>query len=226
MILMMKSSVDWGQTNIKKRLDEEMTNRFQHLLDSLPHSSSDLSSYIKPLPSSHVIHSPHHRFSSNMSYSQPMQSFSSTIALQPLRSQWSLDTDDYRIHSENHHKLYPPPHAKLSHLKSIIKWPQKSSLPTSLPYHIGDPIFFEDSFIPYAFVDFATTITVHGEKNMQWNFRLQSQPNVLFLQFNSGCIIQDDVIMPNHNTYPDGLGSKPSYAAILAVDPSSSDSFN
>ena len=23
-----------------------------------------------------------------------------------------------------------------------------------MPYHIGDPIFFEDSFIPYAFVDF------------------------------------------------------------------------
>ena len=23
-----------------------------------------------------------------------------------------------------------------------------------LPYHIGDPVFFEDSFIPYAFVDF------------------------------------------------------------------------
>ena len=39
-------------------------------------------------------------------------------------------------------------------LKSIIKWPQKSSLPTLLPYHIGDPIFFKDSFIPYAFVDF------------------------------------------------------------------------
>ena len=83
-----------------------------------------------------------------------MQSSSPTIALQPLRSRWSLDADDYRIHSENHHKLYPPPHAKLSHLKSIIKWPQKSSLPTLLPYHIGDPIFFEDSFIPYAFVDF------------------------------------------------------------------------
>ena len=89
-----------------------------------------------------------------MPYSQLMQSSSSTIALQPLRSRWSLDTDDYRIHSENHHKLYPPPQAKLSHLKSIIKWPRKSSLPTSLPYHIGDPIFFEDSFIPYAFVDF------------------------------------------------------------------------
>ena len=58
------------------------------------------------------------------------------------------------IASENHHKLYPPPHAKLSHLKSIIRWPRKSSPPTSLPYHIGDPIFFEDSFIPYAFVDF------------------------------------------------------------------------
>ena len=30
---------------------------------------------------------------------------------------------------------------------------QKSSPPTSLPYHIGDPIFFEDSFIPHAFVN-------------------------------------------------------------------------
>ena len=89
-----------------------------------------------------------------MPYSQPMQSSSSTIALQPLTSRWSLDTDDYHIHSENHYKLYPPPRAKLSHLKSIIKWPRKSSLPISLPYHIGDPIFFEDSFIPYAFVDF------------------------------------------------------------------------
>ena len=71
-----------------------------------------------------------------------------------MRSRWSLDADDYRIHFENHHKLYSPPRAKLSHLKSIIKWPQKSSLPTSLPYHIGDPIFFEDSFIPYALVGF------------------------------------------------------------------------
>ena len=89
-----------------------------------------------------------------MPYSQPMQSSSSTIALQPLRSWWSLDADDYCIHSKNHHKLYPPPCAKLSHLKSIIRWPQKSSPPTLLPYHIGEPIFFEDSFIPYAFVDF------------------------------------------------------------------------
>ena len=48
----------------------------------------------------------------------------------------------------------PLPHVKLSHLKSIIKWPKKSSPPTSFPYHIGDPIFFEDSFIPYAFVNF------------------------------------------------------------------------
>ena len=23
-----------------------------------------------------------------------------------------------------------------------------------MPYHIGDPIFFEDSFIPYTFIDF------------------------------------------------------------------------
>ena len=53
-----------------------------------------------------------------------------------------------------------------------------------------------------------------------------SQPKLLFLQFNSGCIVQDDMIMSNHDTYPDGLGLKPSYAAILAVDPSSSDSFN
>ena len=65
-----------------------------------------------------------------------------------------------------------------------------------------------------------TTITVHGEKNMQQNLKL------LFLQFNSGCIIQDNVIMPNYNRYPDGLGSKPSYVAILAVDLSSNDSFN
>ena len=83
-----------------------------------------------------------------------MQSFSSTIALQRLTSRWSLDADDYCIHSKSHHKLYPPPCAKLSHLKSIIRWSQKSSPPTSLPYHIGGPIFFEDSFIPYAFVDF------------------------------------------------------------------------
>ena len=89
-----------------------------------------------------------------MPYSQVMQSSSSTIALQPLTSQWSLDSDDYCIHSENQHRLYPPPHAKLSHLKSIIKWPKKSSPPTSLPYHIGDPISFEDSFIPYTFVNF------------------------------------------------------------------------
>ena len=89
-----------------------------------------------------------------MSYSQAMQSSSSTIALQPLKSQWSLDADGYCIHSKNHHRLYPPPHVKLSHLKSIIKWPKKSSPPTPLPYHIGDPIFFEDPFIPYAFVDF------------------------------------------------------------------------
>ena len=92
-------------------------------------------------------------FSSNMPYSQAMQSSSSTIALQPLRSQWSLDADNYRIHSENHHRLHPPC-AKLSHLKSIIRWAQKSSPPPSLPYHIGNPIFFEDSFIPYAFIYF------------------------------------------------------------------------
>ena len=49
---------------------------------------------------------------------------------------------------------------------------------------------------------------------------------LLFLQFNSRCIVQDDVVMPNHDTYPDGLVLKPSYAAILAVDLSSSDSFN
>ena len=37
---------------------------------------------------------------------------------------------------------------------------------------------------------------------------------------------KDDMIMPNHNMYLDKLGSKLSYAAIVAVDPSSSDSFN
>ena len=89
-----------------------------------------------------------------MPYSQAMQSSSSTIALQPLTSRWSLDIDNYHIYSKNHHRLYPPPCVKLSHLKSIIKWPKNSSPTTSLPYHIGDPIFFEDSFIPYAFVDF------------------------------------------------------------------------
>ena len=34
-----------------------------------------------------------------------------------------------------------------------------------------------------------------------------------------------NVIMSNHDTYPDELGSKPSHTAVLAVDPSSSDSF-
>ena len=83
-----------------------------------------------------------------------MQSSSSTVALQPLRSWWSLDTDDYRIHSENHHKLYPPPRANYLISNPSSNGPEKSSPPpTSLPYHIGDPIFFEDSFIPYAFVD-------------------------------------------------------------------------
>ena len=89
-----------------------------------------------------------------MPYSQVIQSSSSTVALQPLTLQWSLDSDDYHIYSENHHRLYPPPRAKLSPLKSIIIWPKKCSPPTSLPYHIGDPIFFKDSSIPYAFVDF------------------------------------------------------------------------
>ena len=108
-------------------------------------------------------------FPSNMPYSQAMQSSSSTIALQPLTSQWSLDSDDYRIHSKNHHRLYPPHHAKLSHLKSIIRWPQKSSPPTSLPYHIGDSIFFLKfplSPMPLSTSLTLTTITVHGEKNV------------------------------------------------------------
>ena len=165
-------------------------------------------------------------FPSNMPYSQVMQSSSSTIALQPLTSQWSLDADDYHIHSKNHHRLYPPPCAKLSHLKSIIKWPKKSSPPTSLPYHIGNPIFFEDSFIPYAFVNFVDSDDYNSAQRKECVVRLQSQPKLLFLQFNSGCIVQDNMIMPNHNTYPDGLGSKPSHAAILAADSSSSDSFN
>ena len=39
-------------------------------------------------------------------------------SLQPLTSWWSLDSDDYRIYSKNHHRLYPPPCAKLSHLLS------------------------------------------------------------------------------------------------------------
>ena len=93
-------------------------------------------------------------FPSNMPFSQAMQLSSSTIALQPLTSWWLLDSDDYCIHSKNHHKLYPPPHAKLSYLKSITKWSKNFSPPTSLPYHIGDPIFFKDSFILYAFIDF------------------------------------------------------------------------
>ena len=109
----------------------------------------------------------------------------------------------------------------ISHLKSIIKWPQKSSLPTSLPYYIGDPIFFEDSFIPYAFVDFVDS----DDYNSAWRkervveFQATTQPKLLFLQFNVHRSRRHDMIMPNHDTYPDGLGSKPSYAAILAVDP-------
>ena len=147
---------------------EEMMNRFKHLLDSLPHSSSDLSSHIKPSTSSHVIHSPHHWFSSNMPYSQLMQSSSSTIALQPLRSRWSLDADDYHIHFKNHHKLYPPPCAKLSHLKSIIRWPQNSSPLTLLRYHIGDPIFSKIPLSPMPLLTSLTptTITVHVEKDV------------------------------------------------------------
>ena len=101
---------------------EEMMNWIYHLSDSLEHSNSDLSLYILNLWL-HLILStaPIIDFPSNMPYSQAMQSSSSTIALQPLISRWLLDSDDYCIYSKNHHRLYPPPHAKLSHLKSIIK---------------------------------------------------------------------------------------------------------
>ena len=93
-----------------------------------------------------------------------MQSSSSTIALQPLTSQWLLDSDNYHIHSKNYYRLYYPPCAKLSHLKSIIRWPKKSSHATSLPSYIGNPIFFEDSFIPYAFVNFVNS----NDYNSAW----------------------------------------------------------
>ena len=108
-----------------------------------------------------------------------MQPFSYTIALQRLRSQWSLDADDYHLHFKNHHRLYPPPHAKLSHLKSIIRWPQKSSPPTLLPYHIGDPIFFEDNFIPYAFVDFVDSNDYNSAQRKEHVVEFQATVPVL-----------------------------------------------
>ena len=85
-----------------------------------------------------------------MPFSQAMQSSSSTIALQPLTSRWSLDSDDYCIHSKNYHRLYPPPHAKLSHLKSVIEWPKKSSPPISLPYVTlcATPYWNSDLYFP------------------------------------------------------------------------------
>ena len=138
-------------------------------------------------------------FPSNMPYSQTMQSSSSTIALQPLTSQWSLDVDDYHIHSKNHHRLYPPPCAKLSPLKSIIKWPKKFSPPTSLPYHIGDPIFFKDSFIPYAFVDFVDS----NNYNSAWRKERLAEFQATIPAETSVPTVQDDIIMPNHDTYLD-----------------------
>ena len=86
---------------------------------------------------------------------------------------------------------------------------------------VGPEVWRWHGVIVITLIDLSTswtlmTTTVH-------NFRLSSQLNLLSLQFNIECIIQDDMIMPNHNTYPDGLGSKPSYAAILAIDPSSSE---
>ena len=79
--------------------------------------------------------------------------------------------------------------------------------------------FFEDSFIPYAFVNFVDSNNYNSawRKERVVNFRLQSQPKHLFLQFNSRCIVQDDVIMPNHDTYPDGLGSKLMQLFLLLI---------
>ena len=131
-----------------------------------------------------------------------MQSSSSTIALQPLRSRWSLDADDYRIHSKNYHKLYPPPCAKLSHLKSIIRWLQKSSPPTSLPYHIGDPIFFEDSFIPYAFVDFVDSDNYNNawrkERVVEFQATVSAETSIPTVQLQVHRSRQHDHAQPQH----------------------------
>ena len=75
------------------------------LSDSLKHSNSDLSLYISNLRL-HLILStaPIINYLSTMPFSKVMQSSSSTIALQLLTSQWSLDSDDYHIHYKNHHR--------------------------------------------------------------------------------------------------------------------------
>ena len=141
-------------------------------------------------------------FPSNMPYSQAMQSFSSAITLQPLTSRWSLDADDYRIHSKNHHRLYPPPHAKLSHLKSIIRWPQKSSPPTSFPYHIGDPIFLKDSFISYTFVNFVDSDNYNSawrkERVVEFQATIPAKTSIPTVQLWVHRLRQCDHAQPRH----------------------------
>ena len=155
------------------------------------------------------------------------QSSSSTIVLQPLTSQWSLDSYDYHIHSKNHHRLYPP-HSRLSHLKSVIKWPKKPSPLTSLPYHIGDPIFFEDSFIPYAFVDFVGSNDYNSpwrrEHVAEFQATIPAETTIPTVQLWVHRSRRHDHAQLRHVSR--WVESKPSYAAILAVNPSSSDSVN
>ena len=78
-----------------------------------------------------------------------------------------------RNNNKNHHTLS-------SSLCQIIpcqihyQVAQKSSPPTSLPYHIGNPIFFKDSLILYTFVNF---IDSDDYNSAQWRERVPSQPN-------------------------------------------------
>ena len=158
------------------------------------------------MTSSRPIHSPYYQFSIKHAI-QPSDAIIQLLALQPLTSRWLLDADDYHIHSKTHHRLYPPPHAKLSPLKSIIKWPKKSSPPRSLPYHIGNLIFFGDSFIPYAFVDFVDSKDYNSaqrkERVAEFQATIPAETSIPTVQLQVLC--SNDIIMPNHDMYPDGL---------------------
>ena len=80
--------------------------------------------------------------------------------------------------------------------------PPKSSPPTSLPYHIGDPIFFEDSFIPYAFVDFIDSddynSTRRKEHVAEFQATIPAKTSIPTLQLQVHRSRQHDHAQPRH----------------------------
>ena len=92
--------------------------------------------------------------------------------------------------------------AKLSHLKFIIRWPWKSSPPTSLPYHIVDPIFFKDSFIPYAFVDFVDSDDYNSawrkEHVVEFQATILAETSIPTVQLQVHCLRRRDHTQQRH----------------------------